>query len=118
MENEEVGLGIIAQRLVGFVGVGEKSDIFIRLFFVVADEQREIHGIVGDELGGGGTQHIQLALRPFEFPDVEGEFGVFELRILPDDVGGQVFVHLRIVQRRLPHITHIEFYISKVGLVQ
>ena len=116
MEDEEVGLGIVAQRLVGLVGVGKKSDVFIALLLIVGDEQREIHGIVGDEFGGGGTQHVQLTFRPFKLPDIEREFRILEFGILTNHIVGQVFVHLGIMEGGFPHITHIKLNISEVGL--
>ena len=47
-------------------------------FKIVLYDQRERHGIVGDEFRGGGFQHLQLALGPLVFADEIAQLGVLE----------------------------------------
>ena len=43
----------------------------------------------------------------FKFADVERQFGVVELGRLSNDVVGQVFFHLGVMESGFPHIAHI-----------
>ena len=52
---QEIGSSIAGKHVEGAV-----------LLHVVADEEGEFHGIVGNELGGGGTENIELGFGPEE----------------------------------------------------
>ena len=55
LEDEQFGVGVSLQR----GGGGVKPE-------VIEDEDGEVEGVVGNEAGGGGLEHVELRLRPFE----------------------------------------------------
>ena len=85
-------------------------------FKVVLDDQRERHGIVGNELGGGGFQHLQLALGPFVFTDEISQLGIFVAGFVAERLFFQALVDLTIEQRGLPHLVFIEVDVGEFQL--
>ena len=64
--------GLVVLVLVDLVvGVGESFEFKAGgvVFEVVADDEREAHGIVRNEFGGGGLEYVELSLRPGKFAD-------------------------------------------------
>ena len=100
---------------------------------VVGDEQAQVDGVVGNELGGGGLQGIQLALRPIEIAAKVADAGVSEFGLvaqgvvleIEDDLGeeegripNQPFKHVDVAQGQLARGGHpvVQVVLGKQGL--
>ena len=82
---QEVGGGVAREHVEGAV-----------VLHVVADEQGEFHGVVGDKFGGGGPEDVELGFGPEEVVVVVGEFGVLEFGKRAEDVVFVGFLDLHV----------------------
>ena len=69
---------------------------------VVRDEQRQVNGVVGDELGGRSLKRVKLGLCPIEVARVVVDACVTEFGLGPEDVVLVIEFYLREEERRIP----------------
>ncbi len=105
---QEVGSGIAGKHVEGAV-----------VLHVVADEEGELHGVVGDEFGGGGAEDVELGFGPEEVVVVVGEFGILEFGKGTQDVVFVGFFDLHVEEGGIPDFASKEEEIGQgeFGLV-
>ena len=106
LEGEELSLCIEAQR----------HTVAVRAQ-VVADQQAQFHGVVGDQLRGTGLQYIELCERPQHVAGIERDLGVAQTRLVADHIVLEVQVHLREEEGGFPDIASEHMHIAEGELV-